>query len=106
MVCFGGAFVFLALAVFSQSLIFLSTVESWGYLLVLSIFSTVLPILLMLVGLKHVSSVRASIISVLEPLVTLFVGILLLNETISITQIYGVLLLIGSTLLVQFQKEL
>jgi drug/metabolite transporter (DMT)-like permease len=49
---------------------------------------------------------RASIISVLEPLVTVVVGIILLNESISNVQLIGGLLILSSALVVQFQKGL
>jgi drug/metabolite transporter (DMT)-like permease len=103
MVCLGSAFIFLLFSLTSHSL---ALPSSWGYLFALGILATAVPIQLMLEGLKYVSSMRASIISVLEPLVTVFVGILLLNESITNLQIIGVILILGSALLVQFQKEL
>jgi drug/metabolite transporter (DMT)-like permease len=60
----------------------------------------------MLEGLKYISSLRASIISVLEPLVTVVLGVILLNESISNLQILGSCLILGSTLLVQFNRGL
>jgi drug/metabolite transporter (DMT)-like permease len=106
MVCFGAAMVFLGWTLLSHSFAWPATVNAWLFLLALSLLSTVIPIQLMLHGLKHVSSARASIISVLEPLVTLFIGILLLGETVSASQITGVILLLASTLLVQLQRGL
>ncbi len=52
------------------------------------------------------SSMRAAIISVLEPLVTVFVGVLLLNESLTHLQMLGAAIIISSALLVQFQKEI
>lgn len=105
-VCFGCAFIFLLLALATHSFSMPHTIKSWCDLLALGILVTAVPIQLMLEGLKHISSMRASIISVLEPLVTVFVGILLLHESISNIQILGVIVLLFSTLLVQFQKIL
>lgn len=106
MVCFGCAFIFLTMAVSTGSFVFPNSIKNWIYLLVLGILVTALPIQLMLEGLKHVSAMRASIISVLEPLVTVFVGILLLDEAISYSQALGSFLILGSALLVQFQSKL
>lgn len=106
MVCFGCAFIFLTMAISTGSFVFPNSIKNWIYLLVLGILVTALPIQLMLEGLKHVSAMRASIISVLEPLVTVFVGILLLDEAISYSQALGSFLILGSTLLVQFQRKL
>ncbi len=105
-VCFSCSVVFLVLALFNHSLAFPSSLKAWIYILGLGIFVTAIPIQLMLEGLKRISSLRASIISVLEPLVTVLVGVLLLNESISTIQMVGVIILLGSTLLIQFQKEL
>jgi drug/metabolite transporter (DMT)-like permease len=82
------------------------TLKSWLYILAVGIIATALPIQLMLKGLKYISSMRASIISVVEPLVTVFVGVILLQETISYLQFIGVFVILASALLVQFQKEL
>lgn len=105
-VCFGCALIFLFLALVAHSFIFPYSIKSWITLVALSILVTALPIQLMLEGLKHVSSMRASIISVLEPLVTVFVGMLLLQESVSHLQMLGAVIILGSALLVQLQKEL
>jgi drug/metabolite transporter (DMT)-like permease len=106
MVCMGSAFVFLVLALGTHSFVFPTTLKSFWYVVALGVVATALPIQLMLEGLKYISSLRASIISVLEPLVTLIVGIIVLNEAVSTLQIVGSILIIGSTLLVQFNREL
>jgi len=105
-VCFGCAFIFLLLSVSSNSFILPTSIKTWVYLIALGILATALPIQLMLKGLKYVSSMRASIISVLEPLVTVLVGIVLLDESISHLQLIGAVIILSSALLVQFQKEL
>jgi drug/metabolite transporter (DMT)-like permease len=89
MVCFGCAFIFLILSISSHSFALPPTIKSWVYLFALGILATALPIQLMLKGLAYISSMRASIISVLEPLVTIFVGVLLLHESISHLQLIG-----------------
>lgn len=103
-VCFGCALIFLISALTTHSFSAPHTAKSWLDLLALGILVTAVPIQLVLEGLKHISSMRASIISVLEPIVTVCVGILLLHESVSFIQILGVLLILASTLLVQFQR--
>jgi drug/metabolite transporter (DMT)-like permease len=105
-VCFGCAFIFLILSLSSGSFVLPYSTKCWLYFLALGIFATALPIQLMLEGLKYISSMRASVISVLEPLVTVFVGVLLLDESVSHLQMLGAFIILGSALLVQFQKEL
>lgn len=105
-VCLGCAFIFLAIALVSHEFAVPHLSKSWISLISLGILATALPIQLMLIGLKYISSMRASIISVLEPLVTLLVGIVLLHESISHLQMLGAFIILGSALLVQFQKGL
>ncbi|OGT36492.1 MAG: hypothetical protein A3F11_11945 [Gammaproteobacteria bacterium RIFCSPHIGHO2_12_FULL_37_14] len=106
MVCFSCAFIFISILLFTHQFILPNTMRAWLYLIALGILATALPIQLMLEGLKYVSSMRASLISVLEPLVTIIVGITLLGESISQIQIIGVIIVLSSTIIVQFQKEL
>lgn len=106
MVCFGCSFLFLILSISSNSFEIPHTLKSWEYFMALGVLATALPIQLMLVGLKHISSMRASIISVVEPLVTVLVGIFLLGESISHLQLLGVAIILGGALVVQFQREL
>lgn len=105
-VCFVCALLLLALSLFTHSFSFPQTTRGWIYLLAFGVLATALPIQLMLEGLKYVSSMRASIISVLEPLVTVFVGILLLDESVSHLQLLGAFIILSSAILIQFQREL
>lgn len=103
-VCFGCAGIFLFLAVLSDSFVLPPSAGSWLSLLSLGILVTAIPIQLMLYGLKHISATRASIISVLEPLVTVIVGLIFLNESVTTLQFIGGALILGSAIFVQFQK--
>lgn len=64
------------------------------------IVATAIPIQLLLDGLKYVSPVKASILSVFEPLVTVFIGFVLLHETMSSLQSIGItIVLLGAILI-------
>ena len=105
-VCLACSVVFIFLAALDHSISIPNSLVTWGYILALGILATALPIQLMLDGLKHISSLRASIISVLEPVVTVILGVLLLNESISSWQYLGIVIVLSSAILVQFQREL
>jgi drug/metabolite transporter (DMT)-like permease len=105
-ISFGCAMCFLVIALSSNSFSFPHTTKNWGYLIMLGVVSTALPMQLMLKGLREISSLRASIISALEPIVTVIVGIMFLDEFISLTQFLGILVILISAIAVQFQKEL
>lgn len=105
-VCYGCACIFFILALATKSFVLPHTAKTWWNLLALGVLATALPIQLMLKGLRYVSSMRASIISVLEPIVTVLVGVVMLHEFISGVQMLGVIIILCSALLVQFHKEL
>lgn len=105
-VCFGSALIFLIISLMTHSLVFPHSLKNWLWLLSLGILATALPIQLMLEGLKYLSSMKASIISALEPIVTLIMGVFILKESVSHLQIVGGILILSAALLIQFQKEL
>jgi len=106
-VSLASALVFLILALLDdRGLQFPQSGHSWFNLFLLGTVATAIPIQLMIKGLKHISSLRASIISVFEPLVTVLLGVGLLHETITGQQLLGIVIVLGSTLLAQFHKEL
>jgi len=106
LLCFGSALIFLVAAVLSHTLVFPFSLKNSIYFLALGVFATAVPIQLMLEGLKYVSSIRASIISVLEPLVTMCLGVGLLHESVSHLQMIGALIILMGSLLIQFKRDL
>lgn len=105
-VAFSCALIFLIFSLLSHGFVFPHGFRSWVLVLGLGILATALPIQLMLKGMRYVSCMRASIISVLEPLVTVAVGIMLLGESVSPLQIVGGFIILASALMIQFAKEL
>jgi drug/metabolite transporter (DMT)-like permease len=105
-VCLGCTFMFLISSLSTHSFSIPHSWSTWIYVFALGILTTALPIQLMLEGLKSISSVRASILSVLEPLVTVFAGLLLLGETLTHWQMFGAFIILASAVIVQFQREL
>lgn len=55
----------------------------WVHLFGIAVIATVIPILLLLYSLKYISSEKASILSVLEPVFVVIFGVLLLGEKFS-----------------------
>lgn len=74
-------------------------IENWMNLICMAIFCTCLPIVLLLQGLKYISSEQASMLSVLEPVFVVIIGILLLDEKITEMQISGTVIIIFGALL-------
>lgn len=65
------------------------TAGAWLAIGAIALFSTVISIAAFLSGIKRIGAAQASIISTLEPVITLILGVALLDETISVSQLLG-----------------
>lgn len=104
-VCLGNTIIFLFLSWYTNSFVMPTTVAAWAYICAIGIIATALPIQLLLYGLKYISPVKASIVSVLEPVVTILVGLALLDETMTSMQALGVLIILSGAILIQFEER-
>lgn len=73
--------------------------STWMNIFGMAIISTTLPILLLLEAMKYISSTKASILSVLEPVFVVIFGMILLGEQISLMQGFGVVIVLGGAML-------
>ncbi|RZI43546.1 DMT family transporter [Herbaspirillum sp. HC18] len=62
---------------------------TWLAIGAIALFSTVMAIACFLIGIKYVGPAQASIISTLEPVITLCLGVALLGESVSSGQLGG-----------------
>jgi drug/metabolite transporter (DMT)-like permease len=81
---------------------------SRGLLLViaLSVVSTALPITLFLVGIRHVGAGRAAVYSTIEPVITVLLAALLLDERIGALQYAGGALILTGILALRSERPL
>jgi drug/metabolite transporter (DMT)-like permease len=71
--------------------------ESWAVIVGITIFGTVVPLVLFAEGLARIEASRASILSTGEPLMTVILGVVLLEEVVTMSIIAGAaLILIGA----------
>ncbi len=71
-----------------------------------ALFSTVIAIAAFLVGIKVIGAAQASIVSTLEPVITMCLGVALLGESVTVGQWFGgMLVLIAVVLLAQRPKR-
>lgn len=66
---------------------------------VFGLFSTVIPYIVYTLGLKEMENSRASIIASIEPVTATLLGVLVYHEMITVNEIIGVALVIGSIIL-------
>jgi drug/metabolite transporter (DMT)-like permease len=72
---------------------------AWLAIGALALFSTIIAVTFLLVGIKHIGAAQASIISTLEPVITLGLGVTLLGESISTSQLFGGALVLTAVIL-------
>lgn len=100
-VSIGGGLLGLIMSTVEGSFMLPATSHQWISLILFSIVCTAVPILLLLEAIKYLSSDKASLLSVLEPIATVIFGVLLLDETLTINSIFGMaLILIGAMLVI------
>jgi drug/metabolite transporter (DMT)-like permease len=104
-ICAGCSLIFLVFALLTHTFAIPATTQAWRDILILGIVATAIPIQLLLNGLKYISSVKASIYSVMEPLTTVVVGVLFLQESLSAMQIAGIIIILSGAITIQFEKQ-
>ena len=106
MVCLGCMSTSFIVSYFDHSLAVPQSIDTWFNLLGIGVVATVIPILLMLHSLKYISSERASILSVLEPVFVVIFGVLLLGETLKPWHALGVVFVLMGALLTLFSHKI
>jgi drug/metabolite transporter (DMT)-like permease len=77
-----------------------------GHHLSSSEFSTVMAVAAFLIGIKYVGPSQGSIISTLEPVITLCLGVALLGESITASQLLGGAMVLAAVILLARQPPL
>ncbi len=104
-ICVGCSAIFLVFAYATNTFQVPANAQAWKNILILGILATAIPIQLLLNGLKYISSMKASILSVLEPVVTVVIGVLFLQESLEWMQIFGILVILSGAMVIQFEKQ-
>jgi drug/metabolite transporter (DMT)-like permease len=99
----GGAVAVTLAGVVTGSLA-LPSATGWLWIAAIALVSTVLPISTFLLGLERVGAPTASIVSTVEPVLTVSLAVLLLGETLGPTQLLGGLLVIAAVLALKSRR--
>lgn len=78
-----------------------ATPYEWGLVVAIAVVATAIPIFAFFAGLRRIGASRASIVSTVEPVVTLLLGAAALGEPITVATVVGGALVLGGVLLVQ-----
>lgn len=106
MICYSGTLMFFIISAFEGKVLMPANFEIWQHVLGISLVSTVLPILFLLKSMKYISAAKASILSGLEPIVVLIIGVSVLGEEISSLQLVGATIVLFGAFLINFDREL
>jgi len=79
--------------------------EALGWVAALAVFSTVMPIVFFFAGLERVGPSTASILSTIEPPVTVGLAWLVLGETLGALQLAGGVLVLSAVVLLQWRRS-
>lgn len=81
-------------------LTFSLTPRAWFYAWIVSLFTSIFGVALLQLGIKRVGAVAASILSTFEPITSVFFGVLVLGEPLSLTKIVGGICIIAGVVLI------
>jgi len=84
---------------------FPSTPREGILLFIYSVFGTMMPILSMNVGLQLLGAARSSVIITIQPVLTIIIAVLLLNENLTFQQWIGGLLVVIAVILLQSSPD-
>jgi len=104
-ICASAAVVYATAGLLTGSLQFSLPLAAWISILAITIFPTIIGILFFFAGLKKIGPINASIISTLEPVITVLLSIALLDEKITLFQVTGGILILAGILLLQLYAK-
>ncbi len=99
-----AAITLLASALLTGSLWAAVTPKAWLAVLASAFFSTFLSNLLFFTGLRETGSSRASILSTFEPVVSVALGVIMLDEVLTLFQFSGVAMIIVAVIIINMLK--
>lgn len=105
-----GSFIYVVLLIVFRALtgdatIFPPNLNVWAGLIGLSAISTVIPIFAFYAGMSRLGAARASIISMLEPVLTLVWAVIIQRESLEAVQMLGGVFILASVVLLQLRRE-
>jgi drug/metabolite transporter (DMT)-like permease len=99
-----GSFVFVLVMTLFRGLALPATPVAWFDLVALAVVATVIPIFAFYAGIQMLGAARASIVSTVEPVMTLLWATLLLGESLLPLQIVGAACILLSVILLQVKR--
>jgi drug/metabolite transporter (DMT)-like permease len=100
----GAAIAFVIAALFSGDLFLPVGIAVWSEILLLALVATVIAFLTLIKGLSVLGPVRTAIVATVEPFFTAMLGIAVLGNELSVSTLFGGMLIAGAVLLIQWSS--
>jgi drug/metabolite transporter (DMT)-like permease len=97
----GAAIAFCVIAAFTGQLALPTSESGWAVGIAIALVPTMVAISLFLAGLPRIGAARSSLLSTLEPVVTVLLAVVLLGDRFSAIQVLGGVLIIVAVVVVQ-----
>lgn len=97
--------VFLGFGLATDTLFIPYTLEQWTIIVGLAIFGTAAPIVLFVYGLGFIEASRASVLTTAEPPVTVFLGVIVLHEVLTVGILAGGAMILLGIILIQLDQR-
>ncbi|HEY4914549.1 MAG TPA: DMT family transporter [Candidatus Dormibacteraeota bacterium] len=97
----GAALAFCVLAALNHELAFPRNAGGWAVGVGIALIPTMIAISLFLAGLPRIGAARAALLSTWEPVVTVFLAVVVLGDRLSLVQVLGGVLVIVAVIVVQ-----
>ncbi len=104
-VCFGNFFSFFIVLLLTDKETIHWNSQVTMNLSGITLFGTILPIFLLFKSLEKIRAEKVALLTVFEPMTSIFIGCMALGESISYLQAGGVFIILASVALIQQDKE-
>lgn len=95
----------LSLSIIKGTLIPIPSLMAAGNILFMSIFSTIIANLTLILAIKSIGSTITALLSPLEPVTAIIIGVIVFNENINIQIITGVIIIILAVILIVLNQK-
>lgn len=100
-----NAVTFFLQATFTHEMQFIPNVKALFSILTVALLCTVIPLALLAYGIRSIGSTNASVLNMLEPLVSLFLGVVIFREHMSTVSWIGCALVLCSVLFLTWTQQ-
>lgn len=103
--CIYASIVLFLVSIISGNFTLSLTPTAWSYSFIVSILTSVIGISFMQIGVRNIGPTTTSILCMFEPITSVIMGIILLNEPISFRSILACILILTAVMILSIFKE-